>query len=224
MNGRYCVILPAFNAAKTIGQIIDGVKTHGLSVIVVDDGSSDQTAAIAAQHGALVISHLRNRGKGGALRTGFEHALRAGYDGIITMDSDGQHDPNEIQRIIYAGERQHAGMVLGDRMSNGDSMPREREWTNKMMSRLISLVANQRIPDTQCGYRFIRKEVLEAIPLRTEHFEIETELVLEAALRRWKIVSVPVRTIYQDQHTSHIRPVLDGLRFLRVMLRHLIWR
>ena len=223
MNGRYCAVIPAFQAAKTIGELVRRVKAQGLEVVVVDDGSRDQTAAIASAQGALVISHLRNEGKGRALRTGFEYALRSRYDGVITLDSDGQHDPQEIPHLIRTGEVQHAGMVLGNRMTSGSSMPRVRRWTNNLMSEIISTVARQWIPDTQCGFRFVRRELLESLPLRARRFEIETELVLAAAVRRWKIVSVPVRSIYENHH-SHIRPVREGLRFLGVVVRYLVWR
>ena len=224
MSHRYCVLIPAFNAVRTIGELVRRVKQQGYVVIVVDDGSSDRTASAASEQGALVISHLHNQGKGRALRTGFEHALRAGHDGIITMDSDGQHDPSEIVHLIREGEVQHAALVLGNRMADGAAMPRQRHWTNRIMSRVISAVARQPIPDSQCGFRVIRKEVLKDVPLRTDRFEIETELVLGAAARRWKIISVPVRTIYQPNHHSHIRPVPDTLRFLKLVLRHLVWR
>ena len=223
MHGRYCVIIPAFNAEKTIGTLVTQIKAHGLPVLVVDDGSHDQTAAIASTQGALVISHLRNEGKGVALRTGFEHALRSHYDGVVTMDSDEQHDPSEILRLIEEGEHVHAGIVVGNRMANGRAMPSVRHWTNRAMSSVISSLARQPIPDSQCGFRFIRKEVLETIPLRSRRFEVESELLLRAAARQWKIVSVPVRTIY-DHHRSHIQPLPDTLRFLRLLARYLIHR
>ena len=130
-HDRYCVIIPAYNAAKTIGELVKAVKAQGLPVVVVDDGSRDNTSAVAAQHGAVVISHLRNQGKGSALRTGFAHALRAKYEGIITMDSDGQHQPGDIPRFIQAVERQHAGIVVGNRMENA-SMPWMRRWANRV--------------------------------------------------------------------------------------------
>lgn len=224
MNGRYCAVIPAFQAERTIGDVVRGVKAQGLVVVVIDDGSSDQTAAIASKEGALVISHLRNQGKGCALRTGFEYALHSRYDGIVTMDSDGQHDPTEIPQLIQVGERQHAGIVVGNRMTSGAGMPVVRRWTNNVMSAIISAVARQRIPDSQCGFRFIRKEVLESVPLRAKRFEIETELLFEAAVRRWKIVSVPIRSIYLTHHHSHIRPVRETARFVGVVCRYLMWR
>lgn len=223
MTDRYCVIIPAYNASKTIGPLVQGVRTQGLPVVVVDDGSRDSTAATAAQHGALVISHLQNQGKGLALRTGFNHAVRASYEGIITMDGDGQHDPAEIQHLIKEGERQHAGIVVGNRMANGHRMPASRLWTNRMMSQVISAISRQRIPDSQCGFRLIRREVLQQVPLRSRCFEIESELLLRAAARKWKIVSVPIQAIYAGQ-PSHIRPVRDGLRFLRLVTLALLGR
>ncbi len=221
MADRYCVIIPALNAARSIGDVVQQIKRQGLPVVVVDDGSRDQTAAIAAQQGALVISHLRNEGKGRALRTGFDYAIRSQYDGVVTLDSDGQHDPQEILRLIREGETQHAGMVIGNRMLTGVSMPRARHWTNVMMSRFISVLSRQRIPDSQCGFRVIRKEVLISVPLRARRYDLETELVLGAAHRRWKIISVPIRTIYPTHHVSHIQPVPDTFRFFFLVLRHL---
>lgn len=223
MTGRYCVIIPAFNAAKTIGELVRNVKAQGLNVVIIDDGSHDQTASIASAQGALVISHLRNQGKGRALRTGFEYALRAQYDGVVTLDGDGQHDPAEILQLIRAGEHQHAGIVIGDRMKNGAPMPRMRRWTNALMSSIVSSIARQHIPDSQCGFRFIRREVLAQVPLRSQRFEIETELLFGAAARKWKIVSIPVRSIY-GRHQSHIRPLRDAARFLTVTLRFLLFR
>lgn len=223
MIGRYCVVIPAFDAAKTIGSLVRSVKRQGFEVIVIDDGSHDQTASLASAEGALVISHLKNEGKGRALRTGFEHVLRAAYDGVITMDSDGQHDPTEIPQLVRAGELQHAGIAVGDRLTNGASMPPLRWWTNTLMSTIVSAVIRQRIPDSQCGFRFIRKEVLGDLPLRASRFDIDTELLLRAAARRWKIISVPTRSIYQHER-SHVHPVWDGIRFVSLVLRHLLRR
>ena len=220
MSGRYCVVIPAFNAQDTIEAVVRCVKQQGLEVLIVDDGSRDQTASLASREGAVVISHLKNQGKGCALRTAFGYALRGGYDGVITMDGDGQHDPAEIPRLIRAAEHQHAALAIGDRMTDGVVMPPLRRWTNRVMSTLVSAVSRQPIPDSQCGFRLIRREVLVNLPLTATRFEIETELLLAAAKRSWKMISVPVRTIYAGQ-SSHIRPWRDGMRFLRTLLRYL---
>jgi glycosyltransferase involved in cell wall biosynthesis len=223
MTRRYCVVIPAFDAEKTIGALVRGAKLQGFEVIVVDDGSRDQTASLASAEGALVISHLRNEGKGRALRTGFEHALRASYDGVITMDGDGQHDPTEIEPLVKAGEYQHAGIAIGNRLTNGASMPRLRWWTNWLMSAIVSALVRHRIPDSQCGFRFIRRELLSELTLRANRFDIDTELLLGAAARRWKIISVPIRSIYHNER-SHIRPLRDGILFVAQLLRHLARR
>ena len=223
VSGRYCVVIPAFDAERTIGDAVRRAKEQGLPVVVVNDGSRDQTAAIASQHGALVISHLRNQGKGAALRTGFEYATRMRYDGVVTMDGDGQHDPAEIRQLLEAAEKQQAFVVVGNRMWDGAVMPRARLWTNRIMSRVVSAAAGCPIPDSQCGFRVIRREVLEAVPLDARRFEIETEMLLKTAARRWKIVSVPIKSIYSG-HRSHIRPVREGVRFLALVLRHSLQR
>jgi hypothetical protein len=104
-------------------------------------------------------------------------------------------------------------------------MPAARRWTNRLMSALVSALVRQRIPDSQCGLRLIRREVLSSLRLRASRFDLESELLLEASRGRWKIVSVPVRAIY-DGHASHIQPMSDGWRFVRILLRyaHLLWR
>ena len=216
---RYCAVIPAFDAERTIGDLVRRIKALGLHVVVVNDGSRDGTAAAAADAGALVISHLRNEGKGSALRTGFAHALRTRYDGVVTLDGDGQHDPAEIPELIRQGEHQHAGLVVGNRLTNSAVMPRDRWWVNRLMSAIVSRVAGVTIPDSQCGFRFMRRELLQDVPLQARRFEIETELLCAAATRRWKIISLPVRSIYLNHHHSHIRPIRDGLRFLGVILR-----
>jgi len=223
MGDQYCVVIPALNAARTIGNIVKRITHLKMPVVVVNDGSCDETASIASANGAFVISHLRNEGKGAAIRTGFEYALRAGFNGVVTMDSDGQHDPDEITQLIHAGEVQHAGIVLGNRMRNEINMPIVRRVTNRLMSNVVSLIARQVLPDTQCGFRFIRKEVLQSVVLRARRFEIETELLLAAAAKRWKIISVPVRTTYRE-HQSYIRPLRDTVRFMALVLWYMIKR
>ncbi len=171
----------------------------------------------------MVISHLRNEGKGAALRTGFAYALRERYDGVITMDSDGQHDPGAIATLIHAGERQHAAIVLGNHRASWASLPYVRRAVNVSLSTFLSWITRQPIPDSQCGFRFIHKAVLEQIPLRAKRFEIETEVLLKAARGRWKMVSVPVPTI-ASTGPSHVRPLRDAARLLWLMLSCLVWR
>jgi len=115
---RACVLIPGYNAAQTIGPLIRQIKTMGLDVVMLDDGSTDHTAKTATDAGARVISHVRNQGKGSALRDGFAYAVQAGYDMVITLDSDGQHDPRDIPRLLEAAQQPHANILLRINISN----------------------------------------------------------------------------------------------------------
>jgi len=214
------VVIPAYNAAKTIGPLVRQVKQLALDPVVVNDGSTDETVQAATEAGALVISHLQNQGKGSALRTGFAFALQAGYDAVVTMDSDGQHDPQEIPHLLDVASLPQATVVVGHRLVDGWCMPVLRRWTNRLMSWIVSLLARQRIPDSQCGFRVIRRQVLSTIHLSTRRFDLETELLLATTRRGWRVISVPIRTIYRH-HPSSIHPVWDGLRFIRLVFWHL---
>ena len=220
-NPRACVVIPAYNAERTLEALFERLKPLGLDTVLVNDGSTDRTAQIAVTAGALTISHVSNRGKGSALKTGFAYALRAGYELVITMDSDGQHDPGEIPKLLEAAADPNARIVIGHRALEAERMPLLRRWTNRMMSAVISALTRQRIPDSQCGFRGIRREALQTLPLSGRRFDLESELLLAAARRGWPIVSVPIRTIY-EAHPSHIRPVLDGLRFVRLVMWYLL--
>lgn len=217
---RACVVIPAYNAAKTLGPLMRQIRQMGLDAVVVDDGSTDETARIASDAGTLVISHLGNQGKGTAIRTGFAFALQAGYDAVVTLDSDGQHDPGDIPRLLEAVSHSRAALVVGNRLRDDAAMPRVRRWTNRLMSWIVSAVSRQRIPDSQCGFRAIRREALSTLQLSCRRFDVESEVLLDAARRGWTIASVPVRTIYNG-HASHIRPVQDGVRFVRLIARYL---
>ncbi|MBI3087590.1 MAG: glycosyltransferase family 2 protein [Candidatus Omnitrophica bacterium] len=218
---RACVVIPAYNAADTLEPLVRQIKAMGLDVVVVNDGSTDRTAQAMTEAGTMLISHLANEGKGAALRSGFAFAVAAGYDAVVTMDSDGQHGPADLPPLLDAAAQSGAGIVVGDRMSSGAPMPLARRWTNRVMSCLVSALTRQRIPDSQCGLRVIRRDVLAAVRLRTRRFEIESEVLLAAARAGWAIDSVPIRAIY-DRHRSHIRPLQDGVRFLRLIVRYLL--
>ena len=219
---KICVIIPTYNEARTIGNIVEEIRKIGLDVLVIDDGSEDDTATIAKQKGAVVLRAEKNRGKGMSLRKGFSYALKNGYSAVITMDGDGQHSPLDIKRFIKAGDSPEVGLVLGNRTHNLESMPFIRRLTNRVMSFLISTLLYQKIPDSQCGYRLIKSEVLDRIYLSTERFEIESEVVLKAAIQGYKIISVPIRTIYKDG-ISRIRPLMDTCRFVVFIFKYLLY-
>jgi len=213
-----CVLIPSYNEAKTIGGIVRDIKALGLPAYVVDDGSSDGTAAIARDAGAIVMKHEKNMGKGAALREGFRHALKKGYDAVMVIDGDGQHEVRSIPGFIkYAEETDH-DIVIGNRVLEIAAMPYVRRKTNRFMSYLISRICGQEIPDSQCGYRLIRSKVLEAVSLESSNFEIESELIIKACRKGFHIGALPIRAVYQDEK-SRINPIIDTLRFMAFMIK-----
>lgn len=218
---KVCVLIPSYNEARTIGRVVKGARARGLEVCVVDDGSSDNTSAIAKAEGAIVIAHAKNMGKGTSLREGFKYILKENFDAVITMDGDDQHDSCSIPDFVKEAEASSADMVIGDRMREAKHMPSLRRNTNRFMSYVISKVCGQDVPDTQCGYRLITRKVLESVALDSSNFEIESELIVKAGRKGFKIASVPVKAIYRDEK-SKINPVLDTLRFIAFISRMLI--
>jgi len=163
-----------------------------------------------------VLTHPVNQGKGASLRAGFASAIAAGYDDVVTMDADGQHDPRDLAHFLTAAQdHPEAAMIIGARLER-HRMPLARRWTNRLMSWWLSRLSGVEVPDTQCGFRLIRANFLRQCRLVSQHFEIESELVLEAARLKQPILSIPIRTLYHHE-ASHIHPVRDTVRFLRLL-------
>ncbi len=217
---KICVLIPVLNESQAIGSVVESLRKRNLDVVVVDDGSTDDSGAIASQKGATVLRHDTKKGKGQSLRDGFRHIVERGYDGVVTMDGDGQHDAADLEQFIRLVERERPGVIVGNRMAKPDGMPWIRYLTNRLMSAIISLACGQRIPDTQCGYRYIDTGVLRNISLNCDDFEIETEMLMKAAKRGCRIYSVPIKTIYQDEE-SKINPLKDTVRFLAYFTKEL---
>lgn len=216
---RCCVLIPAFREQGRIGGVVGRARASGADVVVIDDGSPDACGAEAEAAGAIVLRHPVNRGKGAALQTGFDYARREGYDVAITMDADGQHDPAEIPAFLEAYARTRIPVLIGNRMADAHDMPWVRRTTNRTMSRLLGRVMNQYIPDTQCGYRLYRCDILPLVATDTTGFAAESEVLLKLAERGVRMDSVRIRTIYGSER-SKIRPCSDTLRFVGMLLRH----
>jgi len=215
---RICVVIPTYNESKTIARLIRQAQSFGLEVIIIDDGSSDNTADIAKSCKAQVLRNTRNLGKGASLAKGYDFALVQGFDAAISMDGDGQHSPDDLPAFINKAGSSDCAIVAGNRMDSTGEMPRLRLVTNRFMSWLISLVSGQHIPDTQCGFRLVKKGLLEKLKLSTSKYETESEILIQASRLGFKIESIPVKTIYSGQK-SRINPFVDTLRFLRFIIR-----
>ncbi|MCM8799976.1 MAG: glycosyltransferase family 2 protein [Candidatus Omnitrophica bacterium] len=216
-----CVIIPTYNEAKHISKIIKEILKYNLKVLVIDDGSKDDTYKIASLCGAEVIRKQRNEGKGSCLRIGFDYALKNNFDGVITMDGDGQHLPKEIIKFIQRAEESDNSIFIGNRMFKPLNMPLIRRLTNLVMSSFISFIIKQKIPDTQCGFRLIKRKLLEKIKLSTSHYETDTEIIIIASKMGYKIESIPIESVYSGQKT-YINPIIDTLRFVWLILKQYI--
>jgi glycosyltransferase involved in cell wall biosynthesis len=212
-------IVPAYCEGRFVGQVVRQILHYVQVVLVVDDGSSDNTASEAEAAGAKVIRHSANQGKGAALKTGLAYAVSIEVPFFLFLDGDGQHDPSEIPAFIDAINRTNADLVVGNRMRNLQSMPIIRRWTNQFMSWQIGRICNIRIPDSQCGFRLARKELLPVLMAPSNRFEFESESIILAARQGFRLGFVPIRTIYTDQH-SKIRPLRDTMRYLRLIRKY----
>lgn len=217
---KTCVIIPTYNEAKAIGDLIQQIRQQDFEIVVIDDGSADNTAGIARDCGAIVLRNETNQGKGASLVKGFNYALAQDFDAVITMDGDGQHLPADIFYFIRLATYSENCIFIGNRMLRAKSMPLVRFTTNKFMSWLISKFSGQKIPDTQCGFRLIKREVLKKIDLKTSKYETESEVIVRAARLGFKIESVPIKTVYNSEK-SQINPIVDSFRFIRFMIGEL---
>ncbi len=202
-------VIPAYNEEPHLREVVRGTRRQVDRVYVVDDGSSDGTARVEAR----VIRHDRNRGKGAALRTGIRAALEEGADAVVTLDGDGQHDPKSIPRLLDSFAE--ADLVIGCRARCGP-MPLLRILSNGFSSVLVSIAARRRIVDVHSWLLVYRATRLAALEIRSRRFDVEVELVLKAARAGWRIVHVPVATLY-GRERSKISPVVDSARFLRAV-------
>ncbi len=214
---KIAALIPAFREGRHIGEVVQRVLALLNTVLVVDDGSPDDTARAAREAGAEVIVHEKNAGKGAAIKTGFKVLMERGFDYVIILDGDGQHLPEEIGRFVTAA-RGGWELYVGNRMQETKRMPLVRKLTNVFMSWGISRLCRQPIPDTQCGFRMVHRTLIPSLFCESNAYDYETEMLLIAARKGCRIGNVPVSTVYADE-TSKIHPLRDGLRFLRLLTR-----
>jgi glycosyltransferase involved in cell wall biosynthesis len=220
IRSQTAAVIPAFQDEKHIGDIVRRTRKQLVHVLVVDDGSSDQTGQRARDAGAEVIVHDQNRGKGDAIKTGLEHCFSREITWVILLDSDGQHLPEEIDRFLaVAAHATQPTFLIGNRMNNVAGMPVIRRVVNHYMSRQISRVCKQEIPDTQCGFRMLNRELIPQLLGGGDRFDYDTEVLILVSRKGYRIESVPITTVYTDQ-VSKIRPLRDAIRFLKLMWRY----
>ena len=202
-------VIPAYGCAGTIGEVVRGALETLSRVVVVDDGSADDTGALAQAAGAEVVRHERNLGKGEALRTGLEHALAQGVEALVFMDADGQHDPSDLPALLEAWDEGDHDLIVGARLSDPESIPGARFWTNYIGTRILTWMTGRELLDSQSGFRILSASMARKMGLRSRGYAIETEMLMKTVRLGGSIAHVPVQTIYHDHGGSHFRPVLD---------------
>ncbi len=207
---KAAALIPAFNEAATIAQVVTGVAPHVALVLVVDDGSSDDTAEVARRGGATVITHAGNRGKGAAVRSGLTQILAGNYTHVLMLDGDMQHLPDEAPRLLEAAAQTGADLVVGERQFRRNEMPASRYHANRIGSRALSSFMGVRLGDSQCGYRVFRTDLVRRMKLRARGYDIETEMLVKVGRLGGTIAHVPVTAVYGAR--SKLRPVRDTTR------------
>ena len=220
MSERVIALIPVLNGAGSIAGVIRGCLAHCAQVVVVDDGSSDGSGDVAKQAGATVLRHDVNRGKGAALKTGFQWAVEHGVDGVITLDADGQHLPDEIPRFVAAHRETGADLIIGGRAHLfGEMLPRRRR-ANRFSAWSISVASGHKVTDSQSGFRFYSTALLRKVRLSTDGFDMESEVIVRAGRHGFKIVTIPIGLGFVDgQSTSHYKPLKDTLKITWTVIR-----
>jgi glycosyltransferase involved in cell wall biosynthesis len=210
---RWLTALPVYNEVRHVDQVLDEVSRYSPEILVVDDGSTDGTGALLApRHDVSVVTHTQNRGYGAGLRTAFEYAVRHGYDCLVTIDCDGQHEPQRIPRFVEACRR--ADIVSGSRYLKkfrGDTdPPAQRQWINQQITREMNELLHLRLTDAFCGFKAYRVESLRRLHLVEDGYAMPLELWVQAVAAKLKIVELPVPLIYLEEDRSFGGDLDDG--------------
>lgn len=219
------IIIPAYNAEAMLGPVLDDVRHYSEDVLVVDDGSTDDTAKVAADRPWVKLHRQRpNQGKGAALAAGFQIARDWGYEMAVTMDADGQHRPEDLPKFFEAYKETGAEIIIGSRFEKGSRtqghIPLVRLLSNKFSSGLLSWRIGTRISDGQSGYRLYKLDILDICQQKEAGFVWETQILVQAAKRGYKIVNIPIACCYPDgTKSSHYRSIQDSVEIMKAIFK-----
>ena len=213
-------LIPVLNGVSSIGGVVASCVPQIDQVVVIDDGSSDGSGDAAKKAGAVVLRHEVNRGKGAALKTGFQYAVENGFAGVVTLDADGQHLPSEIPKFIAAHRDTKADLIIGGREHLFAEMLPRRRRANQFSAWTISFASGTNVPDSQSGFRFYSLPLLQKVRLRTDGFDMESEVIVRAGRHGFKLLTIPISLGFVDgQSTSHYKPLKDTLKIALTVIK-----
>lgn len=217
-----CVIIPAYNAEKSITAVIEEALQAGLPLLVVDDGSTDATGATVGRLPVNIISHRHNQGKGAALRTGFAWALSHGFGGVVTIDADGQHDAGAIPLLVATAREAGFDILIASRFTQFGQMAGLRSIWNRFGVWCMRKRTGFDIDDSQSGFRFYSARLLRGVEFTATGYNLEMEILMKAWRSGFRIGSLPVPAKVADgRATSHYRPVRDTWNICMTFLKHM---
>lgn len=216
MKNSIWIVVPAYNEAKNISNIIKQIQNYSKNIIIIDDGSSDNTSTIAEKSDVIVLKHIINLGKGAALKTGCDYALKNGAEKIVVLDADTQHDPKDIPRFME--NLVDNDIVFGFRKRN-KNMPKILAFGNWFINNVIKFLYGVRIIDSQSGYRAFTAKAYKKIRWQSNTYSMESEMIANVGKHKLKYAQIPIETIYGDKYKG--TTIIDGVKIVRDMF---IWR
>ena len=224
MNKKVLVIIPAYNEGEVLDGVIRNIKAElqsakdsGADVIVVNDGSNDNTKAVAEKN-TTTISHLVNMGSGAATRTGLEYAKRNNYYYAVTIDADGQHLATDLTKVINKLVSENYDLVIGSRLLNTEGMPSHRVFGNKLLNLVTGIIFGVRVTDSQSGLKGFSRKAIEKIDIRSNGFEFCSEIVWRAKQANLKIIEVPIKAVYTDYSLAKGQSNINALRIIKNLI------
>lgn len=218
----YCILIPSFNAEKTLGAVASECIDAGVPVVVVDDGSMDGTAKVAATLPVIILRHEHNQGKGSALRTGFSWALEHGFEAVITLDADGQHDVSAVSRLYESARDNGIDLLIASRHTQFKKMAGLRASWNRFGVWCMRKRTGFEITDSQSGFRYYSSGLLRSVTLVADGYDLEMEVLMKAWRKGFRVASLPVAARVADgRSTSHFRPVRDTWNICKIFLRYM---
>ncbi|OGJ56290.1 hypothetical protein A3D88_01370 [Candidatus Peribacteria bacterium RIFCSPHIGHO2_02_FULL_52_16] len=213
-------VIPAFNEATRIAHVIRDAKKYAARILVVDDGSTDQTAAVSEQEGATIVRHIQNGGAGAATMTGIEAARVLGATIIITLDADGQHDPADIPLLLKPVQDGIADIVFANRFGQRNHIPFIRRVANGIGNVVTFLTTGKWVSDSQCGFKVLGPRAIQEIDLRMSGFEFCSEIVRECVQHKWRAAQIPTKVLYSEYTLAKGQSFSNGIKTaLKILLR-----